>query len=73
MATPQQLLRIQKLVWVLIYAGLLTVFVGLSTLRTDEPLGHWLVAGGAAAAAVGVLLIYLRSRLRADPPPKELS
>ncbi|MES3011369.1 MAG: hypothetical protein V4738_11325 [Pseudomonadota bacterium] len=73
MATPQQLARLHRLIWLLVYVGLLTVFIGFSTLRADEDLGRCLMAGGALVAAVGVLLIYLRSRLRADPPPKDFS
>ena len=49
--------------WVLIYGGLLTLFVGLFALRQSDALGWAMVSGGAVAAAVGVVLIVLRSRL----------
>lgn len=49
--------------WVLIYGGLLTLCVGVFAMRQSDGLGWTLVLGGAALAAVGVVLIVLRSRL----------
>ncbi len=57
--------RLQQLIWVLIYGGLLTLVLGLSVQRSDDALGWSLVAGGAVVAALGFGLIYLRSRLTA--------
>ncbi|MGV8804223.1 MAG: hypothetical protein ACWA6Y_04600 [Polaromonas sp.] len=56
--------RLQALIWVLIYAGLLTLVLGLSVQRMDADTGWLLVAGGALVAAVGVVLIYVRSRIK---------
>ena len=63
---PKTIARLQALIWVLIYGGLLTLVLGLATRRTDGPLGWRLIAAGAAVAAVGVVLIYVRSRLHED-------
>ncbi len=57
--------RLQQLIWVLIYGGLLTLVLGLSVQRADDALGWSLVAGGAVVAALGFALIYVRSRLTA--------
>ena len=59
------IVRLQQLIWVLIYGGLLTLVLGLSVQRTDDAIGWSLVAGGAIVAAIGFALIYLRSRLTA--------
>ena len=64
MATLLAIARLQKLIWVLIYGGLLTLVLGLSVQRTDASLGLTLVLAGGAVAAVGALLIYVRSRMK---------
>lgn len=63
-ASNKAVARLQVLIWVLIYAGLLTLVLGLSVQRLDAATGWLLVAGGALVAEVGVVLIYLRSRIR---------
>ena len=64
MAAPRTLQRLQPLIWVLSYGGLLTLVLGIATARTDGALGWSLAAGGGVAAAVGVALIAVRARLR---------
>ena len=67
MAAPSTLQRLQKLIWVLIYGGLLTLALGIATARTDTATGWVLMVGGGVVAAVGVVLIAVRARLKADP------
>ena len=51
-------------VWVLIYGGLLLLCLALFVARDAGPLG-WALGGlGGVLAALGVLLIYVRSRMR---------
>jgi hypothetical protein len=59
---------LDTLIWVLIYGGLLSVCLGLSVWRTDEVLGHVVWVAGAAVAALGFALIYVRSRMKDSPP-----
>lgn len=59
--------RLHQLIWVLIYAGLLILVLGLSLQRTDEVVGWFLVLGGALVTALGAVLIYVRSRLKSGP------
>jgi VIT1/CCC1 family predicted Fe2+/Mn2+ transporter len=66
MTTLHHLKRMQHLIWVLIYGGLLTLVLGLSVARTDGALGWSMVVGGGGVALLGVVLIYIRSRLKAD-------
>lgn len=71
MATATELKRLQTLIWVLIFGGLLALVLGLSVRRLDAPLGWLLVTGGAVLAAVGAALIFLRARMgqpSADQP-----
>lgn len=55
---------LEALVWVLIYGGLLTLVLGLSVQRMDADTGWSLVLGGGAVAALGVVLIYVRSKIK---------
>jgi len=54
---------LDTLIWVLLYGGLLLVGLGLSISRSDDALGWSVVTGGGTAAVVGVVLIYVRSRM----------
>lgn len=56
--------RLQGLIWILIYGGLLTLVLGLSVDRTDEDLGGTLEGWGGLVAAVGFGLIYIRSKIK---------
>ena len=58
--------RIEKWVWVLVYAGLAILGLGLAVQRSDAPLGWGLASIGAALIAGGAVLVWLRSRMTAD-------
>ena len=55
---------VETLVWVLIYGGLLGVGFGLAVQRYVAPLGWGIVATGVVVAIAGVVLIYVRSRMK---------
>jgi vacuolar-type H+-ATPase subunit I/STV1 len=59
--------RIEVLVWVLIYGGLLVCGIGIALSRGGRSYGWGFVAAGLAAAAVGALLIWWRSRIVDTP------
>lgn len=64
MVSKTTLIRLQWLVWIAIYGGLLVISVA-SFLGQDESTTAMAmyVAGGMLVAA-GIVLIYIRSRLR---------
>lgn len=66
MATPHTLRRLHKLIWVLIYGGLLALVLGIATARTDDTIGWSLMVVGGIVAAAGVVLIGVRARLKTD-------
>ena len=66
MTSPVNLKRIQQLIWMLIYGGLLTLVLGLSVERQDDAMGWSMVVGGGCIALFGVVLIFVRSRLKAS-------
>lgn len=66
MASQRAVQRLHKLIWVLIYGGLLTLVLGIATARTQGPLGLVLQVVGGGLTAVGVLLIFVRARMRVE-------
>jgi len=58
---------IEKLIWILIFGGLLVASLGLFVARQDPSdsnlLGGTLMGVGVAAAVVGAVLIVVRSRM----------
>ncbi len=57
---------VDKLIWTMIYGGLLAVGLGVAVQRNDAAIGWVLMSGGGVASAVGAVLIYIRSRMK-DP------
>ncbi len=55
--------RVGALVWVLVYAGLLILTVGLALRGTDASTGGVLEASGVLLALVGIVLIGVRARM----------
>jgi membrane protein DedA with SNARE-associated domain len=55
-----------KLIWVLIYGGLLAVVLGLVMQKTDAALGWPLAITGMLVAALGAVLVFVRAR-RKEP------
>lgn len=66
MTTRKSLDRLQALIWVLIYGGLLLLVLGVATERNSDAAGWPLVVFGGVAAVAGFVLIYVRSRLEED-------
>ena len=57
---------IEKLVWVLIYAGLVLGGFGLF-LQREQPATGWILAGlGAALVVAGAVLIAVRARMKGE-------
>jgi hypothetical protein len=61
---------LEKLVWILIYGGLLLICLGVFVQRGDSALGWALAALGVVFAVAGVVLIGVRSRMP-DTPSQE--
>ena len=56
--------RVQKWVWVLIYLGLFLLALGLAVQRSDTAVGWGIAAPGIALIAAGLVLIWVRSRMK---------
>jgi hypothetical protein len=58
---------VERLIWILIYGGILLVILGIVAGGTHLIAGWSLGAVGAAAITGGVVLIWVRSRMQ-EPP-----
>jgi len=56
--------RVEVWIWVLIYAGLALLGLGLAVQRNDASLGWTMAAIGIALAVVGAVLVWVRSRMK---------
>jgi hypothetical protein len=55
---------LEKLIWVLIYGGLLVVCLGVFVLRYGGgALGWTLIVGGGVVTLAGAVLVVVRSRM----------
>jgi hypothetical protein len=63
MASPRTVAWIERLIWTLNYGGMFTAVIGLATRSRDGTTGWSLIVLGAFVTAVGVVLIWVRSRL----------
>lgn len=68
MASQTTLKRIEKLVWIFIYGGMLSVVLGIFLHRTEPGLAFTIQSIGAVFVVAGVVLIYVRSRLKPNSP-----
>jgi len=64
MASEINKLRVERLVWILVYGGLLALVLGMFVQRYDRLLADILQIGGTIVAGTGALLIWVRSRMK---------
>ena len=64
--TNLRLARLETVIWVLIYGGLLTTLIGAYMSREVVGSGIVLVVTGLLVTATGAVLVYVRSRLREE-------
>ena len=61
--------RVAALTWVLIFGGMLALALGLVLRRSEPGLGGVIALASIACIVVGVVLVWVRSRMeKADPP-----
>ena len=56
--------RLHKIIWTLIFGGLITIILGIFVDRAGDAMGWMMVVVGALFAAAGCVLIYVRSRMK---------
>ena len=64
--TNTRMLRIERVIWVLIYGGLLSIVLGAFIDQQEAQDASLFYQLGGMAVVAGVVLIYVRSRLREE-------
>lgn len=55
--------RLHKIIWALIFGGLITIILGIFVGKTDGPMGWLMLATGGVLTTAGAVLIYVRSTM----------
>ena len=58
--------RLHKIIWALIFGGLLTLILGIFVERLDDAFGWTMVVTGGVLTAIGAVLIYVRSTMTTE-------
>lgn len=62
--TDPSVARLHNAIWMLIYGGVIVVVLGIFVQKADDVIGWSMVVVGGVLAALGVVLIYVRSRIK---------
>jgi hypothetical protein len=65
--TDPKMAKLHKIIWTLIFGGLLTIILGIFVGKTDDAIGWIMVAAGGVLTTVGAVLIYVRSTITSEP------
>ena len=68
MIQAKTLLSIQRWVWICIYSGLMGIALSLFIDQSESTLARSIQCVGALLVVLGVVLIYIRSKLTIDKP-----
>ena len=55
--------RLHKIIWALIFGGLLSVIFGIFVSQTDNAVGWMMIIGGVVLTVAGAVLVYVRSTM----------
>lgn len=66
MAAATTIARIERLVWIFIYGGMLCVILGFAVREAAAGAGGALMVVGVIGAAIGIVLIVVRARMQQD-------
>ena len=55
--------RLHKIIWALIFGGLLSVILGIFVSQTDNAVGWMMMIGGVVLTVAGAVLVYVRSTM----------
>ena len=64
--TDPKMAKLHKIIWTLIFGGLLTIILGIFVERTGDVMGWMMIAAGGVLTVVGAILIYVRSTMTTE-------
>jgi len=65
--TDPKMVKLHKIIWALIFGGLLTIVLGIFVGKTDDAIGWLMATAGGVMTAAGAVLIYVRSTMTSEP------
>jgi len=65
--TDPKMVKLHKIIWALIFGGLLTIILGIFVGKTDDAIGWLMATAGGVMTAAGAVLIYVRSTMTSEP------
>lgn len=65
-STDPRTARLHKIIWSLIFGGLLTLILGVFVGKTDDAIGWLMIGVGGVMTVTGAVLIYVRSTMTTD-------
>lgn len=65
--TDPKMVKLHKIIWALIFGGLLTIVLGIFVGKTDDAIGWLMATAGGVMIAAGAVLIYVRSTMTSEP------
>jgi len=65
--TDPKMAQLHKIIWALIFGGLLAVILGIFVERAGDAFGWMMMAAGGVMTAIGAVLIYVRSTMTTEP------
>ena len=65
--TDPEMARLHKIIWTLIFVGLITIILGIFVGKTDGIIGWVVIAAGSLLTVAGAVLIYVRSTITSKP------
>jgi formate hydrogenlyase subunit 3/multisubunit Na+/H+ antiporter MnhD subunit len=57
---------VEKLVWIYVYAGMILLGLGLAVQRSDPAVGWTIAAIGSVSIVIGIVLVWVRSRMKRE-------
>jgi hypothetical protein len=64
MSSQIAITRIEWLIWIMVYGGLLTFVVSLFLPPQDDTLATWMSVCGLMVAAAGFVCVFIRSKMK---------
>ena len=65
--TDPAMAKLHKIIWSLIFGGLLTIIIGIFVGKTDDTISWLMITAGCVLTVVGAVLIYVRSTYTSKP------
>ena len=64
--TDPKMVRLHKIIWALIFGGLIAIILGVFVGKADASIGWMMVVAGGLLTTAGAVLIYVRSKIATD-------